>query len=392
MTWITILILFAQQLWAEPLPALLFPTNYQEGRQLWQETLGYLKNKGLHLQSGFLPVDTVHQPELAIDWAYVESKKVSHRLIVVNSGIHGVEAPTGMAIQNQWLRSSDFLKVLEHSSVLIIHGLNPHGFFYQRRVTANNVDLNRNFMLFEEDLTTINPAYSELKDFLNPQQSLQITLWQDVKLFLKTLWILWKQGRKALSQAVLEGQYRYPEGIYYGGKIPEPQSPMIMGLYQEMASSKKKILHIDLHTGYGARGKLHLLSSRELLEEPDFKVVFNDLSLDFGDDKNFYKTHGSFDSYIFTYWSKQNRTVVPITFEFGTMNSQTTLGGFWSLRNMIYENQAHHHATQDPQSKEQIYHDFTNMFAPQDSLWRKLVLDQGLQHLNLLSERFGTLE
>ena len=51
--------------------------------------------------------------------------------------------------------------------VLYIHALNPHGFSWMRRVTHENVDLNRNFQDFSQPLP-VNEAYAELYELLLP--------------------------------------------------------------------------------------------------------------------------------------------------------------------------------------------------------------------------------
>ena len=52
-------------------------------------------------------------------------------------------------------------------AVLYIHALNPYGFSHVRRVTNENVDLNRNFQDFSQPLPQ-NPAYAELHGLLQP--------------------------------------------------------------------------------------------------------------------------------------------------------------------------------------------------------------------------------
>ncbi len=52
-------------------------------------------------------------------------------------------------------------------AVLYVHALNPHGFSFGRRVTQENVDLNRNFVDFTQPLP-VNAAYAELHALLVP--------------------------------------------------------------------------------------------------------------------------------------------------------------------------------------------------------------------------------
>ena len=44
---------------------------------------------------------------------------------------------------------------------MLIHAINPHGFAWLRRVTEDNVDLNRNWIDFDQPAPA-NPAYDAL--------------------------------------------------------------------------------------------------------------------------------------------------------------------------------------------------------------------------------------
>jgi hypothetical protein len=55
-------------------------------------------------------------------------------------------------------------------AVLYIHALNPYGFSHIRRVTQENVDLNRNFHDFLSKPLPVNAAYRELQPLLLPAQ------------------------------------------------------------------------------------------------------------------------------------------------------------------------------------------------------------------------------
>ncbi len=64
--------------------------------------------------------------------------------VVVTSGLHGIEGFFGSAVQLAWLGSRAILP--DRGAVVLVHALNPYGFAHHRRVDADNVDLNRNFL------------------------------------------------------------------------------------------------------------------------------------------------------------------------------------------------------------------------------------------------------
>src|SRR5205085_1802617 len=92
--------------------------------------------------------------------------------LVLVSGTHGVEGFLGSACQTGWLRGDAF-RVPNDTAVILVHALNPYGFAWCRRVTHENVDLNRNFLDYEAlDAAAVGPpensAYRSLEGALNP--------------------------------------------------------------------------------------------------------------------------------------------------------------------------------------------------------------------------------
>ena len=51
----------------------------------------------------------------------------------------------------------------------MIHGINPYGFAWLRRVTNENIDLNRNWIDFNQPLPQ-NPTYDELHASICPSE------------------------------------------------------------------------------------------------------------------------------------------------------------------------------------------------------------------------------
>lgn len=121
------------------------------------------------------------------------------QLPIVSSACHGVEGHCGSGVQ---------------VAVLYIHALNPHGFSHSRRVTHENVDLNRNFQRFFDPPLPVNAAYDTLHDLLLPEQ------WPPV----------------AANQATLASW------------IAEN------GMLREHGQGAKHVAWIDLHTGLGPSG------------------------------------------------------------------------------------------------------------------------------------------
>ena len=167
---------------------------------------------------------------LMIDFLYIPPLHDTNRLLVITSGVHGVEGFTGSAIQQMFMNELITPDVLSGTGILLIHALNPFGFKYGRRVTENNVDLNRasetDPALFEK----INSGYGELYDLLNPSGQVSIYKLRNQFLYVIAISKMLKASMAVLRQAVLQGQYEFPEGLYYGGRDFEPQIDSLKNL------------------------------------------------------------------------------------------------------------------------------------------------------------------
>ena len=89
--------------------------------------------------------------ELATDVARFGSDSAA-RLLVMVSGVHGVEGFSGSATQVGWIAERRFEALPPDKAVLMIHLINPWGAAHLRRYNEDNVDLCRNFLDFSKAL------------------------------------------------------------------------------------------------------------------------------------------------------------------------------------------------------------------------------------------------
>lgn len=150
-------------------------------------------------------------------------KKQPRKLLVLTSGLHGIEGFTGSAIQLMFIDKILSRLSLNELGVVFIHGLNPYGFKYFRKVTENNIDLNRNCVISPMLYQSINSGYSKMSNLLIPKGKLSIDKLQYRFFHLNAIYKIIKESLPILRQAALQGQYEYEVGIYYGGKRLEPQ-------------------------------------------------------------------------------------------------------------------------------------------------------------------------
>jgi len=312
--------------------------------------------------------------ELFVDEALISFG--SKKLVVVVSGTHGVEGFVGSYVQSALLKKIAKEKTYQNHDFLFVHALNPWGFKHRRRVTENNVDLNRNFLNPDEFSHKKNQGYSQLNEFLSPQDEASSTGWSFVQFSFSALLKIAKYGMDSLRQSIVSGQYEFPQGIFYGGASPEPQQALLGKILFETFKRYDRILFIDLHTGYGAKGVLHLFPS-----VPDAKAksrieeVFAGWPITYGHQKDFYEVSGAVTDWVYGQVPPE-KYFVPMVFEYGTMDSQKTMGSVQSLYRMRGENQMHWRGAASKNDEEKIKKDFFEMFAPQDQEWNAKVLEQ----------------
>ena len=120
-----------------------FSARYAQARVKFLEGAA---TAGLAIRSFEHPLKGRDGETLAMDVA-LDGPADAQNLLIVSSACHGVEGYCGSGVQvfathdAEWRAKARAAGV----AVLYIHALNPHGFSHVRRVTNENVDLNRNF-------------------------------------------------------------------------------------------------------------------------------------------------------------------------------------------------------------------------------------------------------
>ena len=326
-------------------------------------------------------------PDLFVDGLYLPAQQAPQRLLILSSGVHGVEGPTGSAVMRLFMDEYVSDALLADTGVLLLHALNPWGFAQQRRFTESNVDLNRNASTTDVLYQTQNAGYPMVDPLINPQAPADLGDWRHRLFLLRSIAQIAQHGMPVLRQAVLQGQYLYPKGIYYGGRALEPQlaelAPRLTAILEQYPLS----MNIDLHTGYGARGQLHVFLNppenprvREGLE-----AVFAGQRIDWGSGQDFYTVTGDVASWIGAL--RQSGAHLPVVFEYGTLDSQTTLGAVKSLHVTVLENQGAQHGYASAADEARIKRDYREMFNPSSPAWRSKVIQDSRAMLGHVLER-----
>lgn len=224
-----------------------FSLNYAQAREKF---LARVRAAGL--ASSSFPIEGLkgaQGEELAIDVARFGSPSAD-RLLIVTSAIHGVEGFCGSGCQAALLADQAIFERAEREGValLLVHAVNPHGFSHLRRVNEDNVDVNRNFVKFDGALAR-NALYPELEPLVlpsawppGPDSAARLDAW------------IRQHGVETYGQAIFQGQYESPHGMFYGGNKATWSNRTIRQIVRTEGARAKQIGWIDLHTGLGPRG------------------------------------------------------------------------------------------------------------------------------------------
>lgn len=204
---------------------------------------------GMAIRSHNHPLTGADGETLAMDVA-LDGPADAERLLIVSSACHGVEGFCGSGVQVFAAHDAAWRAHARERgvAVLYIHALNPHGFSFRRRVTHENVDLNRNFQDFSRPLPP-NPAYDELQPLLLPEA------WPPTAT-VESLLAQWieQHGWPAYQAAVSQGQYRHADGLFYGGQAPTWSHQTLRAVLRQYGRSVRRLAWIDVHTGLGPSG------------------------------------------------------------------------------------------------------------------------------------------
>ncbi len=223
-----------------------FSHDYQEARAKFRAAV---EEADGHLESVTHPERGPDGGELATDIAWFGPRD-AEKVLVTLSGTHGVEGFCGSGAQLHWLRRAEHRRLPAGTAAMLVHAVNPYGFAWLRRVTEDNVDLNRNWIDFSKALPA-NPGYDQLHDIFCPAE------WGDAvqaHTAAELLRFAAEKGPAALQAAMSGGQYNHPDGVFFGGAGPTWSRRTQTEIYRQHLSKAAKVGIIDFHTGLGPWG------------------------------------------------------------------------------------------------------------------------------------------
>ncbi len=370
-----------------------FPASYKESRDNFRKTI---QNIQKFWPEAKLYHKVVSETEdLTIDWISADAIKSKDRLIILTTGLHGIEGFVGAAMMDLFVQ--EFLEQLdpETTAVQLVHVINPWGMQHQRRVNANNVDLNRNFMQDAVEFQDpFNQDYSNLNLALNPSRPIR-NLWREnLDLLYNTIQNLTKYGLSSLRGAVLFGQQSFPGGLYYSGRKYQLETNLIMDLIGRALSIYDAVLQVDMHTGYGPRYQMSLINSPAEKRIPDqLEKLFNYPRILQADPDQFYSMKGDMINWVYQL-QEENYPAAKYygtAFEFGTYG-EGILKEIASLKTMILENQVRKYGADSDHSRVKIAKDIKDLYFPGEDKWKEKALQDCRQAFSGILNAEGYLD
>ncbi len=305
--------------------------------------------------------------DLTIDVA-ISPPAEAQRVLVVSSGLHGVEGFLGSAVQLALLERGQ-PAVPAGVRYVLVHGLNPFGFAWSRRFDAENIDLNRNFLPEGEAYRGDSKTYGRFDTLLNPKSP--PSRWD---LFhARALWQIARHGKAALKQALATGQYDFPQGLFFGGAGPSRTHAILQQCLKSWIGGAKTVAHLDFHTGLGAWGTCKLLIDHPLSDMQKARLThwFGAQSWEQNDPRKVaYNARGSLGQ-----WCVARQYAPDYVFafaEFGTYNDVAVIAGLRA------ENQAHHWGRPEDPGTTRAKARLRELFCPASPAWRSKVLATGI--------------
>lgn len=365
-----------------------YPKTYEASRERFRRWISDQKASNPKATEYVFKVPSQADKDLTVDVFYVPAERETKNLILFVIGVHGGESYTASAQVNTFL--SGKWRDLEKAGtgLLIVHAMNPYGFKYFRRTTEDNIDLNRNFVVDPKMFQEPNVGYERLQHVLVQNEPVSVYSWKNMMLLPRLTFEMVLTSKMMLRDALVSGQRKAPQGVFFGGTTVAPQVGFVKDLMLEKGKEYKKIFFVDFHTGFGQRGVLHLLGADGLLpKHRDFtKHVYENLKLEVPVQHDVYTTRGDSVSWFSALFPEKE--VAALCFEMGTVDNQGVLASFISLQALRFESQGSVYGYDTRDDYETARRMSIENFLPEDRQWRSESIKRSSEVLEQALEKF----
>ena len=307
----------------------------------------------------------------------------AERAAIVVTGTHGSEGYCASAILHQWLSRRAATDIEKDLKLVLVHAINPWAYSHKTRATENNVDLNRNFhrdaAAFERD----NSSYDRLMQFLHPaslEADQSFAAYQAYKSYLD-------QHGSHIEGESWAGQGQHPDGLFYFGKRPEWSNEIFRRIIREHVGNAGSIGFIDWHTGIGRYGEIvFLIFDEEGSPEHAAASKWWDQRKSAG---------GAFSAGTVPKYEgllcKAIRQELPASKIAGAVVEFGTADDYAMFRADRLDRWLRFEGRDDPQHN-QLREIYADVCCPNDAIWRRFVLAEGVKIMDRLIDGVLTWE
>jgi hypothetical protein len=336
-----------------------FSTDYTSARTRF---VGAAHAAGAQLSSFVCGATGPAGEPLTTETAYLGPRDAKN-ILVITSGVHGVEGYAGSAIQIDTLRAG---WQSANTALLLVHFVNPFGMAWSSSDNEDGVDLNRNFVDFATALP-VNRYYDEIDEFICcPDREGSRSEHADARIaaYLK------ERGFNVFARAIADGQYHRPGRYNFGGRTPTWSNQTLRSIVSKYCNGAERVGLIDVHTGLGGRGEAVMLC----IDPPNeaaaarAKSWWQNSVLVPGPQFPF-SPRGTFVGAVWGFGLSAELTAAAL--EIGTEPPERA---FAALRSRYWLT---HFGSYGNPAAEVIVSEIHACLAPRDDVWRTCVLDSG---------------
>ncbi|PKM21946.1 MAG: DUF2817 domain-containing protein, partial [Gammaproteobacteria bacterium HGW-Gammaproteobacteria-14] len=249
----------------------------------------------------------------------------------------------------------------------------PWGMAWSRRCDHDGIDLNRNFIDFDQPAPA-NPGYLALRNVLMEEEA--HSRGEGLRQYAE------KHSQTALEIAVSGGQYSDPSGPFFGGFGKSHARQLIEKLINDFTLGEKQLAVIDLHTGLGPYGYGEIICDHNP-DSPGTRIArhwYGDaVTLPLAGTSSSVPKLGLMD---YGWHAIMDNRSCFVTLEFGTYGTEQLFD------TILADHRLHAGGTIDWSSAscQAIKQQMRRHFCPPDTQWQEMVLWRGRQVVRLALE------
>ncbi|TMW70916.1 M14 family metallopeptidase [Alteribacter natronophilus] len=366
-----------------------FKETYTESRERFRDLLSQVREKWPDAE--LFTENVGREEDNTIDVIYSEAASSNEKAVFMTSGEHGIEGYTGAAAIHLFV--DKYMPKVDSSDtgICLVHGINPWGMRHFRRVTENNVDLNRNYFLEPSSIPRhINENYEKESHIFQPVAPVEEIGKEKTELYEAITKGMMDKGTSGIRGAKSMGQFVFERGVYYGGRSAEPSAEYMKSWQKRLLDTFERIAHMDWHTALGPTNEVTMvISDRHEKEEQELQDTYGMENVKVFSHED---VKGDSTDYFYTLRNDKapSKKLFSALFEFGTFGTsyEAELREFTTI---ILENQLYWEGTDYEESREWIQKELMNMFYPGEKEWRESVLREGARAIEAVLSQEGIL-